>query len=444
MLVGGDLLQAQVERILRSDVFRNSDVLRRLLRFLADKCSAGEADQLKEYTIGIDALGKPATYDPRQDSVVRIQVGRLRAKLAEYYRGEGKDDPVIVDLPKGRFKLSCEPRPPEVATETAAHIPPEVSPPVPATKAIPWRNIAVAAVALLVVALGWGAYTTVQLSRTERFAAPFREIWTPELNELWKPFLTPNRPLVVVVGSPLFVGFQGAGLYRDLSLNRWEDVLKSARIQAMRKALNNPEIVAREYYAGIGEVAAAFQLGKLLTANPVNVSLVRSSQVSWQQLADNNVVFIGAPRLYSDHLRGIPTELDIALEETGIRNLHPQPGEPLALEDHYPSIRALEWSRAPDNGEVFALISHTPGPLGSGDIETFAANHNPGTLAAIQWFTRPNLAKVLVDRLRDAKGEVPRYFQIVLRVDYRDGVPTEVSYVMHHAVHPSQPAANPK
>src|SRR6266853_6057815 len=112
MLVKDELAQAEVERILHSQTFRNSEVLRLLLRFLAEKSTSGDADQLKEYTIGIDALGKPSSYDPRQDSGVRIQVGRLRQKLAEYYRGEGKDDPVVLDVPKGQFKVTCEPASP--------------------------------------------------------------------------------------------------------------------------------------------------------------------------------------------------------------------------------------------------------------------------------------------------------------------------------------------
>ena len=108
MEVRDDALAAEIERILESNTFRNSEALRRLLKFLAEKRLAGEADQLKEYSVGIDALGKPPTYDPRHDSTVRIQVGRLRNKLAEYYRTEGKHDPVIVDLPKGRFKLTYD------------------------------------------------------------------------------------------------------------------------------------------------------------------------------------------------------------------------------------------------------------------------------------------------------------------------------------------------
>src|SRR5579871_6674741 len=111
MEVRDDALAAEVERILESDTFRNSEALRRLLRFLTDKRLAGEADQLKEYSVGIDALGKPSTYDPRHDSTVRIQMGRLRQKLADYYRTEGLNDALIVELPKGRFKLTCEARP---------------------------------------------------------------------------------------------------------------------------------------------------------------------------------------------------------------------------------------------------------------------------------------------------------------------------------------------
>src|SRR5579875_4203495 len=109
-LVEAELLREQVDRIVRSEEFRSSEVLRRLLQYLAEKVSSGEADKLKEYVVAIEGLGKPSSYDPQHNSAVRIQVGRLRQKLAEYYRNEGINDPLIVDLPKGRFRLVCEPR----------------------------------------------------------------------------------------------------------------------------------------------------------------------------------------------------------------------------------------------------------------------------------------------------------------------------------------------
>src|SRR5271169_2035266 len=111
MVLEVEAARAEVERISQSKAFRNSDVLRHLLTYLADVSLSGNADDLKEYTVGVDALGKPPSYDPRQESAVRMQVARLRQKLTEYYRTEGVEDPVIVDLPKGGFKVTFEPRP---------------------------------------------------------------------------------------------------------------------------------------------------------------------------------------------------------------------------------------------------------------------------------------------------------------------------------------------
>src|SRR5947207_11472801 len=101
----------QIQRIIASKAFKTSEVHRNLLTYLADKSLAGEAQNLKEYTVGLDVFGKPSSYDPRQESVVRMHVGRLRQKLAEYYRTDGADDPVIVDLPKGGFALTFDARP---------------------------------------------------------------------------------------------------------------------------------------------------------------------------------------------------------------------------------------------------------------------------------------------------------------------------------------------
>ena len=97
----GDGRPAQLQRILESRAFHPSEVLRRLLEYLGRKELQGEAEDLKEYTVGIEAFGKPDTYDPKTDSSVRVQAGKLRQKLDEYYRTEGLADPLIVELPKG-------------------------------------------------------------------------------------------------------------------------------------------------------------------------------------------------------------------------------------------------------------------------------------------------------------------------------------------------------
>jgi hypothetical protein len=421
-------VSAEVERILESNTFRNSDALRRLLKFLADKMLSGEADQLKEYSVGIDALGKPATYDPRQDSTVRIQVGRLRQKLAEYYRTEGKDDPLVIDLPKGRFKLTCEESSARAASTEAAYALPAPAAAAPVSAAWPGMKRVVLALAIgLVLALAWGGVATTQLLRERQEARMFRSMWTADLDQLWRPFFSSTRPLIVSIADPPFVQFKGFGAYRDLTLNRWEDILKSPAVISIRKALANAEVQPNLYYAPIGEVNASFLIGKLLGPRVPALSLLRTSELSWQQLADNNVLFIGAPVFFENQLKGLPVRLALVNARPGIHNLHPASGEPPILSDQLPTGTA-------EDGEVYVLVTRAPGPLGTSEVESFTSNRTPGRIAAVEWFTNPAYAQTLVNKLRKPNGAIPRYYQVVLKVKFKAGVPTETAYVLHREI----------
>jgi TolB-like protein len=93
----------QLERMLASQPFATTPRLRTFLRYVVDRALAGEAGQLKEYAIGADVFERDAQYDPRIDSIVRVEAGRLRAKVDEYYSGEGVGDRVIVRIPRGGY-----------------------------------------------------------------------------------------------------------------------------------------------------------------------------------------------------------------------------------------------------------------------------------------------------------------------------------------------------
>ena len=89
--------------MLASAVFANSERLRRFLRFLVERTLAGQTDDLKEYTIGLEVFDRDPSYDPRVDSTVRVHAGKLRDRLREYYLGEGKQSEIRVDVPKGAY-----------------------------------------------------------------------------------------------------------------------------------------------------------------------------------------------------------------------------------------------------------------------------------------------------------------------------------------------------
>src|ERR1700739_2500434 len=109
LLTDKDQYFAQVEKIANSSVLHGSESLCKLLRYLANYSLDHPGGHLKEYQIATEVLGRSSDFDSQLDSTVRVQVGRLRQKLHDYYAAEGVDDAIIVDLPKGTYLLGFHP-----------------------------------------------------------------------------------------------------------------------------------------------------------------------------------------------------------------------------------------------------------------------------------------------------------------------------------------------
>src|SRR5262247_1206596 len=101
--VNPDLVRRELLQVLSSEKFRNSQVLSMFLQFVVEETLVGHVNEIKEYTIGIRALGRPADFNPQIDAVVRIHAGRLRRMLFDYYEGEGSKDKVIIGIPRGSY-----------------------------------------------------------------------------------------------------------------------------------------------------------------------------------------------------------------------------------------------------------------------------------------------------------------------------------------------------
>ena len=117
------------------------------------------------------------------------------------------------------------------------------------------------------------------------------------------------------------------------------------------------------------------------------------------------------------------------LEPNGIRNLSPQPGEPVFIPDQPSGSK-----QGPE--ETHALITHVPGLYGSGDILYLSGNQISSTLAAVRALTDPTLARELAAKLRSPDGSVPRFYQMVLRVQSMDSMPIDISYMFHRDLSP--------
>jgi len=276
MVVELESNQTQVQRIVQSKAFRTSEVHRNLLQYLAEKSLSGTADSLKEYTVGLDVFAKPASYDPRQESVVRMHVARLRQKLAEYYRTEGVQDAVIVDLPKGGFRVTFEQR--EIAPEPGVTLPEEAGAAKPRISSVGILG------ALLVLAVACALWFGIDLWRTKN-ARVDPGAGASESQELWGPILNSNRPLMICLSS-----------------------------------------------SNDGTAGGAFLLGQFLAHRKDNVLLTRSDQLALPEVLMDNVVFLG-PVSGNRQIEALPQGQPWVLEPNGIRNLSPRPGEPAFIPD---------------------------------------------------------------------------------------------------------------
>ena len=166
-------VRAEVDRILASKGFATAGRLSRLLRYVVDKSLAGEADQLKEYVVGVEVFDRDGSYDPRLDSIVRVEAGRLRSRLDEYYNGEGAASPTRISLPRGGYVAQFN-----RVESTAIPLAPDpsvalVSPKRRAWAAWPLTAGLICAVAAMVVWLGGWNRTPAQGDNADIAVLPF-------------------------------------------------------------------------------------------------------------------------------------------------------------------------------------------------------------------------------------------------------------------------------
>ena len=398
--------RAYVHQLVLSDTFRNSHSLSKLLTYLAEKSMAGEADDLKEFTIGVEALGKDASYDPQADATVRVQVGRLRQKLVEYYANEGASDPMVVTVPKGHFKVAFEqPRANGVGAHAVAR----------------WR--------FRCLALGIAAAVLAFLALVQRFSAssgePARAAQIDEYRELWAPYFHGDRTVLISVGTPLF--WRVGGFYlRDFRVSEPFEAKAHPELGQVRGVLGGPDAVPVQNFVGVGDSVAAFLLGKHLLRMGVDAEVRRNSELTWDDIRTNNLVFVGAPK-FNTHLRYALETGDFAIDGDAIANPRPMPGE----QSSYIGTRTEDNTRPIED---YALIRRVPGLHGQGYATVLASGTTYGSWAAVEFCTQPAYARELVHVLRNGTDSIPEFFEVIVKGEFREGHPVKVAYVTHRAI----------
>ena len=331
----------QIEKIAASAVLRGSESLCKLLRYLGRQALDNAGAPIREYQIATQVFGRPAEFDPRLDSTVRVQTGRLRAKLTEYYRGAG--DAIVVEIPKGTYQLAFQVR---QEAESAASDP-------------TWQPVA---------------------DRPRTDPARRRSVWMIAFAGM----------TAVAVTLAVVVVFRPAPSVRPAaspgpSLERfWQGLLE------------NPSRPLVAFHTGAGETLAIHELDGVFAALRHAVPVKPIGLLSPTDMESSDVIFVGPPPDNAG-LRGFRFQLVASgprKSEMAILNLYPLPGE-----------AAQWVPDGPPTTEDYAVISLEPGSTTGRWLLTLAGTISIGTQAAVDFVCRDDAVRSLLEKTGRARFE---------------------------------------
>jgi hypothetical protein len=410
-----------LDLVCQSQTFSRSDRLKALLRFICEAEIEGRSGDLKEYSIAIEALGKPPEFSPGEDSSVRSRAWELRRKLEKFYATEAPYATVRIEIPKGSY-LPHFAR--FVPKESPAPVETFVLPPAPPVAAETPRRMWLPLVGALIagIAIGVGGLLAWNAAMPPKY--PQAQAWDPNLEAIWKPMLNSKAPILVSFQSLLFLHI-GPLNVRDYKVNSIEAMERSEAIMRVKQLFNVPQVYENRDYINSGEANAVFQLSRLLATRKQNIFAKLSTDVTWDDLKANNLVILGKPEADQNISRWL-AKGQFMVAGGVIRNLHPAPGESSEWQDD--GGLSQNWK------QKYALVTMLPGPGKDNWVMSMSGSGSEHLWAMANYFTDPATARDLVRHLRLPSGKLPSAYQVVIRAEFKSQTPVKVAYVAHRSL----------
>ena len=437
---------SQLEKIFASRAFQGAEILKSFLRFVVSKSIEGQESELKEYTIATEVFARKGDYDPRTDSLVRVQAARLRSKLEEYYLVEGKSDPIRIHLPKGHYvPLFTQTKTSGELSEGAPEKDGSVKLPVlkrPRRGIGTFRRRAdqylLAALIGLNLLLGFLAYRYHSLANRNGRISPdsnLGPLFSQQISPLWGEFVDSGVPVLIAYSNPAFQGNAVDGMKYWMPMELSPPNLRPPSVSRMTEPSSITDV-----YTGVGEVIAVNLLGNLFFKAGTSFRVERSLLLTWEDLKTQNIVFLGGPA-ENLLLRRLPQEQDFVHRSDpnkgGPPKVHVLNRKPLGNEQSiYEAI--LEGSSQSMVTRDYALISMLKGIEPNRRLLILAGITTFGTQACAEYISRPESIKELIKHLNlstdPARPRLPDSYQVLLEVKIEGSIPVRTSYVTHHVL----------
>jgi hypothetical protein len=405
-------LQSEIDRLVASHTLHGSESLCKLLRYLGRQAVEHPGVPIKEYQIATEVFGRPPDFDPQLDSMVRVQAGRLRAKLGEYYNSEGVNDRLLIELPKGSYAIAVHERPAAAYQQGNGA---SVNGPATALREAaqhPRPNIAVRALtialATAIATIGWLVWTRPEPSVSSASLELAASVPAP-IEIFWKGFVRGPEEPWVIFSNAQFVGRPDKGM-------RYYDAAKDGKTPIL------------DHYTGVGEVLAIHNLDMVFGALRKSLRVKRGSLFSLDDAKNNDLIFIGSP-VENLTLLDIPSTREFTFQRQlegpragnmEIVNVKPHGGE------------AANYMASPSNvpmTEDYAVVAMEKAINPEHYELILAGTTTIGTQAAVEYVSRENYLNELLGKMNVNKPSDLKPFEAVIQVKVAKGVPVESSLV---------------
>lgn len=415
-----------LQLVLQSRTFARSDQLRAFLEYICALETEGRGDEIKEYAIAVEALGRPETFSATEDSIVRTRAHALRAKLEQLYAEELPDAPVRIELFKGSYRphfISNEPKQPAVVSSGVAVNTPSLI-----------RKLALCT--LLGILLGAVGSWAIVKSTGSTLPAPSQLV-----AEAWGSLVTADsgRRILVAVASPLHL-----------------QILPRQTKPVERVSLEAPPIVYDWYsrYDGIrpdeklylflrdgstrfGDAMAASSVIRTVGMAGRDFEIMPERVVPTAMFQDRDVVLIGNPDFSARIARLLAKgRFDVKFDETThLRTI-------VRLADKKVASKKIYAAKSMGDGVLtsFGLVSVFPGERFSRDdggdglhrTLVFSGSHSSCAVGAAEYFSSEVHLKKLKEKLRgEGYLTFPPSYQVLVRCTASGLVPLGVAYEAH-------------
>lgn len=302
----------QVNRVLASNTFQNCATLQAFLRYITARALESDDASLSEQSIAIGVFGKDESFDSATDTIVRTQAYRLRQKLKEYYAGQGVNDPILIEVPRGHYRPIFNLR-----TAASPASPPllDLAPVVlPATRRAGLSRLILICCAGVVVLLALAAGIVIG-RKTAAHEPQNLRVAAPQGSVFWKWFLGDEKNPIVAYSNDLYLMTTRGDLlyYSGPGGDRGTVADPAIARESMLGESHAGPLFYEDDKSHVGEVVGAVALAETLTRLNIQPIFKRGRVITTYDLESHNIVFLGSP-FVSKILNHVDAHADFVFE----------------------------------------------------------------------------------------------------------------------------------